>query len=158
MSESWKIEDTAIAICNIYLTPSDNSSKEVPKILITKGQEFKVKDVKTIDCAALLDVGISRTKSEIVLYDCSVCKKKHMVKNDRDLNIYFPSIWFKKPEKNTLKERIKRAFKWKKKEDDSDKFLIPKNTPSKKQPPREIPRKFHEKERTRETVELKTII
>lgn len=153
MNDNWKIGDTAIAICNIYLFTKDKSGKELEKKLITKGRNYLVKDVQTIKCMDTLDVGISRTLSEVICYDCKSCKESHIVKTNKDFNIYFPSFWFKKPEKNTLKEKIKRVFKWKKKEDDSDKFLVPKSTPSKIRPPREIPRKIHEKERSKETVE-----
>ena len=152
MSENWKIGDMAIAICNIYLLPSPWDPSEKTKTLVTKDEEFFVRDLKKLDCLDLLDIGINGNPFNRIDYDCDICHKTHLAKRESDQNIYFPSIAFVKPEKNSLKERIKRAFKWKKKKDHPDIFLTPKQTPERK-PPREIPHKIHEKERLKETVE-----
>jgi hypothetical protein len=151
MSENWKINDTAVAICNVYLFMADASGKDTEKKLISRDQEFTVKDVKSMYCISILDVGISRTKSEVIHYYCNDCKEIHVVKTNKESNIYFPSIWFRKPEKNTLKEKLKRIFGLKKQKVESDKILIRK--PEKTQTPVEVPKRIHRKDREIEIVE-----
>jgi hypothetical protein len=151
MKEKWKINDAAISICDAYLFLTDEAGSDTEEKIISKDQEFVVEDIKTLKCSLFLDVGISRPKSDIIHYYCTICREIHEVKTSKELNIYFPSSWFKKPDKNSIKEKIKKMLGLKKEKVESDKVLILKPMP--KKPPLEIPKRFHEKKRNLETVE-----
>jgi len=109
---TWKINDKGKSIEDIYIM--DVSTAKPNKKVLTKDKTYKVKDVISYKCMQFLDVGVEELIYSMVAYDCPQCKTYHLVKKEGHGYIYFPEIWFGKPEKDTrynkLKRKIKKSF------------------------------------------------
>ena len=108
----WKINDKGKAIEDIYIM--DVSTAKPNKKVLTKDKTYKVKDVISYKCMQFLDVSVEELINSVVIYECPQCKTHHLVKKEGRGYMYFPEIWFVKPEQDTrynkLKRKIKKSF------------------------------------------------
>ena len=108
----WKINDNGKATEDIYIM--DVSTAKPNKKVLTKDKTYTVKDVISYKCMQFLDVGVEELINSMVAYNCPQCKTYHLAKKKGGRYIYFPEIWFVKPEQDTrynkLKRKIKKSF------------------------------------------------
>jgi len=149
METHWRIGDTAIALFDIFLEYRDEKGKRTVIKIVEKDSEHTVRDVKTFDCMQLMNIEVKTESKDIIVYSCQDCRAHHRAKKAEEKVIFFPGIWFIKPEMNSRKESIKDELI---KNGKGPSPLKIHRSPATKTPPKEIPGRIHEKERTKETV------
>ena len=152
METNWRIGDTAISLFDIYLEYLDEKGKRTNFKLVEKDSEHIVRDVKTYDCMQFINIEKGSQKSDIIVFICHDCKTHHVVKKAEEKMIFFPSIWFIKPEMKGAKESIKDELI---KEGKNPRPLKIRRAPARKTPPKEVPDQIHKKERYTEKTGFK---
>ena len=143
MATNWLIGDTAIALFDIFLEYSNEKGKRSTLKLVEKDSEHTVRDVKTYECMKLININVEYQKEDVVIFTCLDCRVHHVVKKSKEKVIFFPSIWFIKPEMKVEKESIKEELI---KNDKGPKPLKIRLDPTRKTTPKEVPHRIHEKE------------
>lgn len=95
----------------------------------------------------LININLEYQKEDVVILTCLDCRVHHVVKKSKEKVIFFPSIWFIKPEMKVEKESIKEELI---KNEKGPKPLKIRRAPARKTSPKELPDKLHEKERHEE--------